>query len=182
MGRRGPVPGRDGQVRRRNKRWIDKVNAPAGSRSVRDDEPPRSGKGSSTEVWRAYAEGLGHDVPEDAKRSEIFAMVDEGLSEEEAWHPLARQWYESLAKSGQAVFYEPSDWQTARVLAEILSRALSSRKLNASLIERWQSGATELLTTEGARRRVRVELEREDEEETEADVSELDEYRRRRTL
>ncbi|MBW3663562.1 MAG: hypothetical protein KY469_10720 [Actinobacteria bacterium] len=111
-------------------------------------------------------------------------MVDEGLpsGESEEWHPLARDWYRSLAESAQSQFYEPSDWETARVLTELLSRALRAGKVTAALIERWQSGATELLTTEGARRRARIELDRSvggDEEEA-ADVSELDEYRRRR--
>ena len=41
---------------------------------------------------------------------------------DEGWHPVARRWFESLAASGQAVFYEASDWATAFVLAESMSR------------------------------------------------------------
>lgn len=179
----GPVPKDPKQRRRRNKAsWVDRATTTA--KPVRAGEPPRSGAGSGTDVWREYATSLGHQVPANATRGEIITMVDEGLpsGESEEWHPLARDWYRSLAESAQSQFYEPSDWETARVLTELLSRALRAGKVTAALIERWQSGATELLTTEGARRRARIELDRSvggDEEEA-ADVSELDEYRRRR--
>jgi hypothetical protein len=39
-------------------------------------EPPRAGKGSGTETWRAYAVSLGIDVPADKNRDEIVALVD----------------------------------------------------------------------------------------------------------
>lgn len=172
MGERGPIPKDTRQLRRRNKKsWIDDANGisrpPAGAKAAKPDEPPRSGKGSGTDVWRAYAEGLGLSVPDGAKRSDIFALVDEGLPRDvdEGWHPLARDWYRSLGESGQSVYYEPSDWQTARVLAELLSKALRAGRVTAALIERWQSGATELLTTEGARRRAQIELQRPTEDE-----------------
>src|SRR5688572_15066780 len=38
------------------------------------------------------------------------------------WHPLAKRWFWSLAKSGQSVYYEPADWETAWALAESMSR------------------------------------------------------------
>lgn len=94
------------------------------------------------------------------------------------WHPLAGDWYRSLAESGQAVFYEPSDWQTARVWAEVLSRQLSGSRVSAQMIAAWASGATELLTTEGARRRGRLELQRSTVDEDEAaSVTALERYR-----
>lgn len=77
------------------------------------------------------------------------------------WNPIAIEWFESLGNSGQAKFYEPSDWAQARVWAEVLSRALKQGdRPSAVLIAAWSSGAGELLTTEGARRRLRLELER----------------------
>lgn len=93
---------------------------------------------------------------------------------DELWHTMARDWYESLATSGQARWYQPSDWQTARVWAELLSRQLSSGRPSAQMVAAWQQAATELLTTEGARRRARIELEApavdEDEEAAEEAV------------
>lgn len=76
------------------------------------------------------------------------------------WHSIARDWFTSLAISGQAEFYQPSDWQVARVWAEVLSRQLMSEKMSAVMVQAWASSASELLTTEGARRRGRLELER----------------------
>lgn len=47
------------------------------------DEPPRAGKGSDEGAWRKYAtEVKGLEVPEDAKRSDIIALVDEANQEE----------------------------------------------------------------------------------------------------
>lgn len=77
-----------------------------------------------------------------------------------SWHQLAHDWYASLAESGQSQFFEPSDWQQARVWADLLSRELFKDKPSAMMINAWQAGAAELLTTEGARRRMRIELER----------------------
>lgn len=73
-------------------------------------------------------------------------------------HPLARDWYESLRVSAQSALYEPSDWAQARVWTEVLSRALQTAPPRASLFATWLAGETELLTTEGARRRMRIEL------------------------
>lgn len=92
--------------------------------------------------------------------AESFADRAVAPSADGGWHPLARDWFESLGESGQSAFYEASDWQTARVYAELLSRQLYSDRINSQIITAWSAGATELLTTEGARRRMRIELER----------------------
>lgn len=99
---------------------------------------------------------------------------------DESWHPVAADWFRSLGESGQAQFYEPSDWQTARVWADLLSRQLSTGRPSAQMISAWASGAAELLTTEGARRRARIELEREAvDEDEDAAVTAIDAYRAR---
>jgi hypothetical protein len=91
---------------------------------------------------------------------------------------IAEQWYASLADSGQAQFYEPSDWQAARVVAHELGRALNGDKPSAMLFAAVWSAMGELLTTEGARRRVRMEINRGKPEDTQdATVTALDEYR-----
>lgn len=41
-----------------------------------DGRPPLAGPQATADVWRAYAEGLGIDVPNGAKRAEIIALVD----------------------------------------------------------------------------------------------------------
>lgn len=80
------------------------------------------------------------------------------------WHPLALSWYRSLAQSGQAQWYEPSDWQTARLLADQMSRMLYSDEPSAAMLSTILTATRDLLTTEGQRRRLRLELVREVEQ------------------
>lgn len=97
---------------------------------------------------------------------------------DESWHQIARDWYDSLAVSGQAVFYEPSDWATARYVAEAMSRSLLASRFSAQMFAAVSAAMTELLTTEGARRRARLEIARgKPGDEKPADVTALDDYR-----
>jgi hypothetical protein len=78
------------------------------------------------------------------------------------WHDIATDWYLSLQQSGQAAFYQASDWATARYAAELMSRLLSTdRAPNGQLVAALNSVMGSLLTTEGDRRRARIELERQ---------------------
>jgi len=96
------------------------------------------------------------------------------------WHPIALAWYESLASSGQAQFYEPSDWQYARYVADVMSRNLKQRaKFSAVLFASVTSAMNDLLTTEASRRRVRMEIERSGAGEVPASVTAIADYRRR---
>lgn len=80
---------------------------------------------------------------------------------DDMWHPIATQWYLSLRESGQAAFYQPSDWAMARYAAELMSRGLNSdQPPNGQYVAALNSVMGSLLTTEGDRRRARIELER----------------------
>lgn len=97
------------------------------------------------------------------------------------WHPIAKDWYESLAISGQSMFYEPSDWAAAQYVADIITRNLSAGKFSAVLFAAAWSAMGELMTTEGSRRRLRLELERTgalNDAETNRAVA-IDSYRKR---
>lgn len=95
------------------------------------------------------------------------------------WHPIAVDWYLSLRESGQAAFYEPSDWAVARYAADLMSKVLQSeRGPNGQLVAALNSVMSSLLTTEGDRRRARMELERKKPASPQlASVSPLDSYR-----
>lgn len=80
---------------------------------------------------------------------------------DESWHPIAHDWYTSLAESGQAQFFEPSDWQAARYVAHSMSLNLQAGRFSAQLFSFVWSAMSDLLTTEASRRRVRLEIERE---------------------
>jgi hypothetical protein len=98
---------------------------------------------------------------------------------EPAWHPTAEAWYLSLMKSGQSIFYEPSDWSTAYMVAEQISLALEPRPtvigttadgepvirtmvipMPGSTLTAILKASSALMATEGDRRRLRIELER----------------------
>lgn len=94
------------------------------------------------------------------------------------WHEIARDWFNSLAGSGQSEFYEASDWATARYVATAMARNLRDGRFSPTLFSAVMSAAASLLVTEGDRRRLRLELVRAgtpdpDEEHAKATVSDL---------
>jgi hypothetical protein len=109
------------------------------------------------------------------------------------WHPVAKRWYQSLALSGQSWWYQASDWATAEVLAEEMSRCLRpqyvaynektgepvfvERPMGLSL-SAFLKGASTLMATEGDRRRLRIELERKPPAAAEGTVSWIEQARR----
>jgi hypothetical protein len=100
------------------------------------------------------------------------------------WHPVARRWYLSLRTSGQANYYEPSDWAYAYILAEMMTQGFEKGwggQADASGIPPAAvlSGMASLLTTEGDRRRARLEIEREAEKPKLATVTPANAYRDR---
>ena len=116
----------------------------------------------------------------------------------EGWHPVAVQWFEALKQSGQAVFYEPSDWALAVVVAESISRELNPQPLvvgrgsdaevvmvsmppKGASLAAWLKAMTSLLVSEGDRRRMRLELEAaaESDPHEEAAVADLAAFRAR---
>lgn len=100
------------------------------------------------------------------------------------WHKIARDLYLSLAKSGQAQFYEPSDWRQAVWLAAETSRYLKAKKRSAEMFKNLWNGWADLLATEGARRRAKLEIDRTPpsaEDEEAATVTNLADVRKRAT-
>jgi hypothetical protein len=95
------------------------------------------------------------------------------------WHPLIRDLYFDIRKSGQAAFYEPSDWGMLRIGCEVMSENMLSAKPSAVMFASWDALMARLLVTEGDRRRMRMELERgkvEDPDEAAA-VASMTDYR-----
>lgn len=96
----------------------------------------------------------------------------------EGWHPIASDWYRSLAVSGQSKYFEPSDWMAAQLLAAEMTRMLNAR-VSANMFAAVWSAMGDLLTTEGERRRARLEITRKPEAPAApmAVVTSLDRYR-----
>lgn len=135
-------------------------------------------------IGKRAAERLGHrakgDKPQTAPAGGPTVVPQPAANPN--WHPIALSWYKSLAHSGQSVFYEPSDWSTAIMIAEQMSRELEEKPIG---LNKWgdvvyakapitgQSlagilkGMTALLATEGDRRRAQLELSRRKEDDAE---------------
>jgi hypothetical protein len=114
------------------------------------------------------------------------------------WHPIAKRWFNALKKSGQKEFYEPSDWATAFLIAESISRDLNPQfigfvtvghdetkaeyaeiPLKGASLGAYLKAMACLLATEGDRRRASLELTREQPADADEDaaVIALDTYR-----
>jgi len=83
-------------------------------------------------------------------------------------HPMVVDFYESLKASAQSRYYEPSDWEYARIACFILNNILNNPKRpNSELFKALQSAMSNLLVTEGDRRRLRLEVVRNAEKSQE---------------
>lgn len=88
-------------------------------------------------------------------------------------HPLVVDLYDSLLKSAQSRYYEPSDWHFARFVMHFVDNLLKTSRPSAQLLASVQSMLADLLVSEGSRRRVRLEVERSDSGGDVLDVADL---------
>lgn len=92
-------------------------------------------------------------------------------------HPLITDLYNSLKESGQAKYYEPSDWQIARFCLHFANQLVWSGKPSSVMLQQVTGMLSDLLVSEAQRRRVRMEVQRST---AEAEVINLaDEMRKR---
>lgn len=106
-----------------------------------------------------------------------IAMSVEIPEADPEWHPISLMLWESLATSGQSAYYQNSDWAFAFSLCEDLSRYKASGKRSSQMLQTIYSSMSNLLVTEGDRRRVRIELDAPQPDVDEASVTVLAEYR-----
>lgn len=86
--------------------------------------------------------------------------------------------WEALRVSGQAVYYEDSDWATAELLMVAIDTFVE--RPTAGMLTAIDGFCASLLITEGDRRRARLELKRPSESaEPVGSVPDLDDYRKR---
>lgn len=168
MGTRGPIPKPAETRRRRNTPEIPVKKAPRGAPA----KAKRAPAPKTTKATKAAAPTSAVKAAKEAHAAEVEEMIPEPNTQ---WHPIARNWYISLALSGQSDFYEPSDWSTAYLMAESMSRDLmpqfvgftesgeilmESIPLKGSSLAAYLKGMGNLLVTEGDRRRMSVDLVR----------------------
>lgn len=91
------------------------------------------------------------------------------------WHKRAKELYRSLKTSGQADYYQDSDWAYARILCDYLTNWYQNpRAMDGANIEQMMS---KLGMTEGARRQtLRIELDLPEEEKPDAQLVAIASY------
>jgi hypothetical protein len=95
-----------------------------------------------------------------------------------SWHPIATRLYESLRSSGQAGFYQNSDWAFAMSVCDDLSHYKKSLKRSGQMLQTIYAALERLLVTEGDRRRVRIELHEPEDDSEPAAVLAIADYKR----
>lgn len=93
------------------------------------------------------------------------------------WHPIAQKFWKSLKTSGQADYYQDSDWAFAYSLCDDLSYYKKGVKRSGQMLQSIYSAMERLLVTEGDRRRVRIELHAPDDGTEDAEVLAIDSYK-----
>jgi hypothetical protein len=96
-----------------------------------------------------------------------------------AAHPMVVDFWAALTESAQKQYFEPTDWQYARFTLWIMNDMLTSGNTSAMKFQAIQSALSDLLVSEGARRRVRIEIKRGVTEAKVMDVAEM--FRQRQT-
>lgn len=124
------------------------------------------GPGRSGSVPKRLAERMSHltkaEIAEKKAAQAPGAAVVHVPCADPEWHPIALRFYESLQESGQSQFFEPSDWGVAQYIAEAMSQSLRGHRIPSGMFQAVMQATTELMCTEGTRRRLRMELQRPD--------------------
>ncbi len=103
-----------------------------------------------------------------------------------SWHPIARRFWDSLKTSGQADFFQDSDWAFAYSLCDDLSMFKKPQvnrdgeeyyKRSPEMLKAILSGMERLLVTEADRRKARIELHDPEPEQDDAVVLAIANYR-----
>lgn len=104
-------------------------------------------------------------TPDGPKRAAVKAPTPGNVSRppaDPAWHHAATAWYESFERSGQSAFFTDTDWTTAWVAAETISREFNEPgRVSGAAMAQFFKACTILLACEGDRRRVQLELTRD---------------------
>lgn len=96
------------------------------------------------------------------------------------WCAASKRIYKGLRDSGQARFFEPSDWALAYFLMDEITRYVEQGRQNGQVLASLLSGLSSLLVSEGDRRRVGLELSRGgDTANEDRNVAVMEEWRKR---
>ena len=100
----------------------------------------------------------------------VVRIPDLGLEEP---HPIVVELWDGMIHSAQARYFEPSDWSFARLTLHFADQLVKSSRPNGQVLATVSSMLTDLLVTEGSRRKVRIEVERAETETKVTDIAQL---------
>lgn len=106
----------------------------------------------------------------------ILRPVNDVWAPDENWIPMVQELYLSAAESGQSDFYQKSDWMLWYSLCEDLNYYKKMGKRSGQMLQTIYAAMTELLVSEGARRKARVILSEPEPEGEDAAVLAIAEY------
>lgn len=121
--------------------------------------------------------------PRERKGSDIMSVTKGTLREtkiprvSDDWHPIAKRVWEGAKTSGQADYYQNSDWAMLYSLCDDLSYYKKSGKRSSQMLASIMAGLTTLMLTEGDRRKARLELEAPDDGSGDAELIAIDGYK-----
>ncbi|QTF81430.1 terminase small subunit [Mycobacterium phage TarsusIV] len=100
-------------------------------------------------------------------------------------HPLISDMYDAIKASAAVKYYEPTDWQFARLTLYTLNQELIAARqmgkpIGAMKLTAINQMLSSLLLTEGDRRRVRLEIERNPGDPTSGKVVDMTDMLRQR--
>lgn len=120
----------------------------------------------------------------DITKGELREVVIPEMDDD--WHDIAKMLWRGMVNSGQADFFQESDWAFAYSLMEDLTRYKEPLvnqatgelyfKRSGQMLQTIYSAMERLLVTEGDRRRARIELTAPVADEAEATVLTLADY------
>lgn len=126
--------------------------------------------GTRGPIGKRDEERVRRNVPENPTETiQVIGPVDipelGDMSYDGETHPLIEEMYESMKKSAAVKFFEPTDWQFARLALYTLNQELIAAKqwgkpIGAMKLTAINQMLSALLLTEGDRRRARLEIER----------------------
>lgn len=106
-------------------------------------------------------------------RIEATGPVDQPELGLENPHPIISDLWDSMGGSAQSEYYEPSDWQFARFTLHFANQLLWNQRPSAQMFQGILSALSDLLLSEGSRRRLRMEIERNKSQADIVDISEM---------
>lgn len=138
------------------------------------------------------------ELPEGSLPAKIKEPIPDSYMEPNPdWDPIVIRLFESFARSGQAIFWEPSDWAVAHFACESMSRDLGPQfvgisettgevmreriPLKGTSLAAYLKVFSQLMVTESERRRFSMEIERRQfTDQKPASVSDIDTRRQGR--